>query len=158
MTTEERNKLIAKIAALPGEIEAAVKGLNDSQLDTPYGPGKWTLRQVVHHLADAHITAFYRCKLVLTEDHPTIKPYNQDLWATLPDTIAAPIEPSLLIVRGVHDRWSRLLRSVPETAWSRLGHHIVRGDVTLESLLGIYAEHGEKHVGTITSLRRTKGW
>jgi len=158
MTAEERNRLIDKIAALPGELEAAVKGLDDIQLDTPYGPGKWTLRQVVHHLADAHITAFYRFKLVLTEDHPTIKPYNQDLWAALPDTVTAPIGPSLQIVRGVHDRWSRLLKSVPETAWSRQGHHIVRGDVTLETLLAIYAEHGQKHVGSIIALRRAKGW
>ncbi len=158
MTTEERKQLIAKIAALPAELDTAIKGLNDSQLDTPYGPGKWTIRQVVHHLADAHITAFYRFKLVLTEDHPTIKPYDQDLWANLPDTIATPIEPSLQIIRGLHERWVRLLKGVQEAAWSRLGHHLVRGDVTLESLLGIYADHGEKHVGTIMSLRRAKGW
>ncbi len=158
MTNKERDFLIDKIAAVPADLEKAVKGLTDAQLDTPYGPGKWTLRQVVHHLADAHFTAYYRFKQVLTEDHPTLAPYSQDLWAALPDSVGTPIEPSLQIVRGVHDRWSRLLRNVPETAWSRPGHHIVRGDVTLEFLLGLYADHGEKHVATIVTMRRTKGW
>lgn len=158
MTTEERNRWIEAIAALPDELEAAVKGLGDAQMDTPYGPGKWTIRQVVHHLADAHMTAFGRFKTVLTEDHPTIKPYDQDKWATLPDTMATPPAPSLQIVRGLHERWVRLLKGIPETAWTRAGHHTVRGDVTLEALLKIYAEHGAKHVASITSLRQSKGW
>jgi len=131
MTSEERRALIDKIAALPLEVEEAIKGLNEAQLDTPYGPGKWTVRQVVHHLADGHLNAFARFKLIMTEDHPTIKPYNQDLWAELADTVATPVEPSLQIIRGVHDRWSRLLRSIPEASWSRSAHHSERGEVTL---------------------------
>jgi len=132
--------------------------LNEAQLDTPYGPGKWTVRQVVHHLADGHLNAFARFKLIMTEDHPTIKPYNQDLWAELADTVATPVEPSLQIIRGVHNRWGRLLRSIPESSWSRSAHHSERGEVTLESLLAIYGEHGEKHVGQITALRTRQGW
>lgn len=158
MTAEERNRLIDKIAALPDELEAAVKGLDDAQLDTPYGPGKWTIRQVVHHLADAHMTAFGRFKLVLTEDHPKIKPYDQDKWAALADTIATPVAPSLQILRGLHDRWRRLLKSIPDDGWNKAGHHTVRGEVTLEALLAIYAEHGQKHLGSIVALRRAKGW
>ena len=91
MTSEERRTLIDKIVALPAKVEATIKGMSDTQLDTPYGEGKWTPRQVVHHLADGHINAFCRFKLILTEDHPTIKPYNQDLWAKLPDTVSAPV-------------------------------------------------------------------
>ncbi len=158
MTSEERRTLIDKIVALPAKVEATIKGMSDTQLDTPYGEGKWTPRQVVHHLADGHINAFCRFKLILTEDHPTIKPYNQDLWAKLPDTVSAPVEPSLQIIRGVHDRWSRLLRSIPESNWSRSAHHSERGEVTLDALLTIYAGHGEKHVGQIMALRTRQGW
>lgn len=150
--------MIDAVRCLPGEVEQAVRGLNDQQLDTPYGPGKWTIRQVVHHLADAHMNAFIRFRLILTEDGPTIKPYNQDEWAKLPDTMKAPVEPSLAIIKGVHERWVALMDSTPDPTWSRGAHHPERGNTTLDDLLKIYSHHGESHLGHITELRKAKGW
>lgn len=121
MTAAERTAMINQIRMLPTKLEDAVRRLNDAQLDTPYGEGKWTLRQVVHHLADSHINALSRFKLVLTEDNPIIKPYRQEQWATLPDSLKQPLEPSLQILRGLHYRWSALLENVPESAWQRTG-------------------------------------
>jgi hypothetical protein len=158
MTQAERKAKIDSIRDLPGMIEGAVRGLNDKQLDTPYRQGGWTVRQVVHHLADSHMNAVTRMKLILTEDHPTLKPYDQDKWAALVDTQKAPIRSSLAIIRGLHERWIALLESVPEAAWSRTGFHPERGDVTLEGTLNTYAGHGEKHVQSILRLRAEKGW
>ncbi len=158
MTSEERRKKIDMIRALPSALEAAVKGLNDKQLDTQYRDGGWTVRQVVHHLADAHMNAFVRMKLILTEGKPAFKPYDQNAWAALPDTTEMPIGVSLEILRGLHDRWSKLLDRVADGEWGRIGVHPERGEVTLESQLNVYAGHGEKHVEHITNLRRTKGW
>ena len=157
-TQQERKQMIEAIRRLPAEIDNAVKGLNDQQLDTPYGPGKWTVRQVVHHLADGQMNAFIRFRLILTEDNPTIKPYNQDEWAKLSDTMKAPVGPSLAILKGVHERWVALMDSTPEPAWSRSAHHPERGKTTLDDLLQIYSHHGESHVGHITGLRKAKGW
>lgn len=151
--------MIGKIRGLPEMIEAAVKGLNDSQLDTPYGPGKWTGRQVIHHLADSHMHAFIRTKTILLEDRPTLATYNQNQWANASDAAApTPIESSLLILRGLHARWVAMLEHVPESGWSRPAIHPERGEVTLEALLAIYASHGEKHAKHITDLRAAKGW
>jgi hypothetical protein len=158
MTGEERRRKIDGIRALPAALEAAVKGLNDKQLDTPYRDGGWTVRQVVHHLADGHMNAFIRMKLILTEVNPVFKSYDQNAWAALPDSTQMPIGVSLEILRGLHDRWSMLLDRVPEGDWARNGVHPVRGEVTLESQLIVYAGHGEKHVEHIMSLRRAKGW
>jgi hypothetical protein len=154
----EREAKIGKIRDLPSRLENAVAGLNDLQLDTPYRDGGWTVRQVVHHVADSHANAFIRMKLMLTEDHPTIKPYNQDSWAAQVDYTATPVAPSLDIIRGLHERWVRLLESVPETAWARSANHPERGTVTLDSMLTIYAGHGEKHVEHIMGLRRQRKW
>jgi len=158
LTAADRREKIASIRKLPAAIEAAVKGLNDQQLDTPYRIGGWTVRQVVHHLADSHLNAFVRMKLILTEDHPTLKPYDQDEWAKLPDTQGTPIDSSFSILKGLHDRWCKLLENVPDTGWSRAAHHPENGEVTLESMLSTYARHGEKHVEHITGLRATKRW
>jgi hypothetical protein len=158
LTPAERRKKIEGIRTLPASIEAAVKGLNDQQLDTPYRAGGWTVRQVIHHLADSHMNAFVRMKLILTENKPTLKPYDQDAWATLPDTKTAPIQSSLAILRGLHDRWYKLLEGVPDEGWGRTAHHPETGEVSLESQLITYASHGEKHVGHITGLRSAKGW
>jgi hypothetical protein len=157
-TPKERNEKIAKIRKLPEQLELAVKGLDEQQLDTPYRPGGWTVRQVVHHLADSHMNAYVRMKLMLTEDTPTLKPYDQDEWAKLVDSSKLPIRTSLSILKGLHDRWTFLLESLPDAAWNRAGHHPERGDVTLESMLTTYAGHGEKHIGHITGLRTSKGW
>jgi hypothetical protein len=158
MTSEERRKKIDGIRTLPSALEEAVKGLNDKQLDTPYRDGGWTVRQVVHHLADAHMNAFIRMKLMLTEVKPTFKAYDQNAWAALSDTTQMPIGVSLEILRGLHDRWSMLLDRVAEGDWTKTAVHPERGEVTLEGQLNVYAGHGEKHVEHIKSLRRAKGW
>lgn len=156
--SEERRKKIDMIRALPGEVEEIVKGLNDKQLDTPYREGGWTVRQVVHHLADAHMNAFVRMKLILTENKPALKPYDQDAWAAMPDTTEMPIGVSMEILRGLHDRWARLLERVPDAGWSRTGIYAERGELTLDHHLNVYSAHGAKHVGHIAQLRRAKGW
>jgi len=156
-TAEERQKQIDRIEELPRLLEEAVRGLDDEQLDTPYREGGWTVRQVVHHLADSHANAVTRMKLILTEDHPTLKTYDQDEWAGLADS-ALPLEPSLAIVRGLHQRCTALLRAVPEEAWPRTAFHPERGDITLDDLLGLYAGHGANHVRQITDLRARQGW
>lgn len=157
MTGEHRKK-IEKIRALPAALEEALKGLNDKQLDTPYREGGWTVRQVVHHLADAHLNAFVRMKLILTEERPAIKPYDQNAWAALPDTTEMPVGVSLEILRGLHDRWAMLLDRVGDDGWTRTALHPERGEVTLDAQLTVYAAHGEKHVEHIMGLRRMKGW
>jgi hypothetical protein len=153
-----RAREILKIQSLPAALLAAGDGLVDAQLDTPYREGGWTVRQVVHHLADSHMNAFLRMKLILTEEHPTLKPYDQDVWARTGDSRAAPIASSLVLLEGLHARWARLLEEIPGDAWSRTGFHPERGDVSLENLLQTYAAHGEKHVGQITGLRKARGW
>lgn len=156
-TTDKRSAKIAQIAALPPVLRQAVAGLSDSQLDTPYRDGGWTVRQVVHHLADSHMNAFMRFRWVVAEDHPTIKTYDQDVWATLDDS-KIPLEPSLAIIDGLHQRWSVFLSSLPDDAWSRSGLHPERGEVTLEEFLDIYCDHGANHTKQITDLRERKGW
>ena len=154
---EERNIKIGAIRSLPPILRRAVNGLNDKQLDTPYRDGGWTVRQVVHHVGDSHSHAYLRFKLLLAEDHPTIKTYDQDVWATLPDS-RLPIESSLRLVDGLHEKWTEFLQSLPADAWSRTGFHPERGDVTMDDLLEIYSGHGEHHVGQITALRASQGW
>jgi len=158
MTKEERVVLIQKIKDLPAHIEAAVKGLDDAQLDTPYRDGGWTPRQVVHHLADSHMNAIIRMKLTLTENKPSIKGYNQDAWAELDDGKKMPIENSLGIIKALHARWGYLLDRVKDSDWPRPAHHSERGDITLETLLNIYGNHGEKHCKQITDLRARNNW
>ena len=156
-TPEERQEKIGRIEELPRLLEDAVRGLDDRQLDTPYREGGWTVRQVVHHVADSHANAVIRIKLTLTEERPALKPYDQDEWARLTDT-ALPLEPSLAILRGLHQRWTALLRAVPEDAWSRTAYHPERGDITLDDQLDLYAGHGANHVRQITDLRARQGW
>ena len=153
----DRLEWINKISILPRQVEDAVRGLNDAQLDTPYRPGGWTVRQVVHHLADSHLNAYVRMKLVLTEQHPTLKPYDQDEWARLTD-VKLPISCSINILKGLHERWTHLLESVPESSWPRTAYHPENGEMTLESLLTTYGHHGENHVKQIADLRTAKHW
>ncbi len=150
--------LINKIRVLPGQIESSVKGLSDSQLDTPYREGGWTVRQVVHHLADSHMNAYIRMRLIVTEDHPTLKPYDQDEWARQHDAAHDPLAASMNILKGLHPRWTNFLESLPDTAWKRTAHHPEIGEVSLEDLLKIYADHGENHVGQIDKLRAAQKW
>jgi hypothetical protein len=150
---EDRNTMIEAIRRLPEELSTAVNGMSDQELDTPYRPGGWTARQVVHHLADSHMNAFVRMKLILTEDHPTLKAYDQDAWASTTDCKGTPIASSISILRGLHERWATLLRLAPEEAWGRTAFHPEDGEVTLEGLLKTYATHGERHIQQIKSTR-----
>jgi hypothetical protein len=156
-TTESRRAAIEDIAALPGHMRRAVIGLDDAQLDTPYRPGGWTVRQLVHHVADSHMNGYIRLKLGLTEDNPRIKPYDQDAWATLPDS-RLPVAPSLAILDAVHERWSALWRAVTPAQFSRTFTHPEMGPLTLETHLHLYAWHSRHHVAHITSLRARERW
>ena len=156
-TTEERPRKIGELRRAAQLMRSAVDGLDDAQLDTPYREGGWTVRQVVHHVADSHVNAYLRFKWVVAEDHPTIKTYDQDVWATLPDS-RLPLESSLRILDGLHERWSAFLAALPDTAWSRRAMHPERGEVTMDDLLDIYADHGAHHAKQITDLRTRKGW
>jgi uncharacterized damage-inducible protein DinB len=158
LTAPQRHALIAAIKDLPDELRAAVEGLDDAQLDTHYRDGGWTARQVVHHIADSHLNAFIRMKLMLTEDRPVLKGYDQDRWAELGDSAWLQIDSSLTIIDGLHARWTSLLRSIPEEAWSRTGRHTQNGLVTLDDLLTYYGAHGRHHVAQILGLREREGW
>jgi len=158
ITDAVRETWIARIANASAELRAAVSGLSSDQLDTPYRPGGWTVRQVVHHLPDSHMNCYVRYRLALTEDAPTEKPYFEDRWAELTDARTAPAEMSLTLLESLHQRWALLLRSFNEAQWKRTFHHPERGVVTLEEDLGIYAWHGRHHVAQITALRRRMGW
>ena len=157
-TEEQRKKLIDDIAQAPAALRAAVRGLSPQQIETPYRDGGWTVRQVVHHVPDSHMNAYIRFKLALTEDEPTIKPYMEDRWATLPDTQAAPLEVSLALLDALHDRWVCLLRSMQPQDWQRTFRHPELGVMPLEKTLALYAWHGRHHVAHITELRKRMGW
>ena len=157
-TPKERRKLIDQIDEAPGRLRAAIKGLKPEQLDTPYRPDGWTVRQVVHHLPDSHLNAYVRFKLAFTEDEPTIKPYNETRWAELADAKTAPIEPSLALLESLHKRWVTFLRSLAPADWRKKFHHPERGVITLDETLGLYGWHGRHHVAHITSLRKRNGW
>lgn len=157
-TPELRRESIAAVAALPENLRAAVSGLNDAKLDTPYREGGWTVRQLVHHVADSHMNSYVRFKLALTEDWPTIKPYDQDLWAELADS-KLPVEPSLQIIAGLHQRWVALIKSLSDDDLQRGFVHPEHGSrQTLDFALAIYAWHSRHHTGHITELRKRMGW
>jgi len=156
-TTEERAAFIEAIAALPGELRAAVDGLDDTRLDTPYRPEGWTVRQVVHHVPDSHLNSYIRFKWGLTEDAPTIKTYEEGLWAELPDSRGA-IGVSLDLLEALHARWVGLLRALTEADYSREITHPEHGRMTLGRLLSLYAWHSKHHLAHVTSLRARSGW
>jgi hypothetical protein len=155
---DQRQHLIEEIAEAPARLRAVVSGLSPEQLDTPYRPGGWTVRQVVHHLPDSHLNSYVRFKLALTEEEPTIKPYHEDKWAELYDARTAPIEPSLSLLESLHERWVLLLKSLTAADWVRTFKHLELGIVPLEKSLGLYAWHGKHHVAHIASLRERMGW
>jgi uncharacterized damage-inducible protein DinB len=158
LTPEKRRLMIDQIAAAPIRMRDAVSGLTPSQLDTPYRQGGWTLRQVVHHVPDSHLNAYVRFKLALTEDTPTIKPYDEARWAELSDIHDTPIKTSLAMLEALHDRWVRLLRSMAPSDFQRQLKHPESGPMTLDALLSLYAWHGRHHVAHITSTRERLGW
>jgi uncharacterized damage-inducible protein DinB len=158
VTPALRQAAIVDIAATPAKVRAAVAGLSDAQLDTPYREGGWTVRQVVHHIADSHMNAYVRCRLALTETQPTMKPYEQEAWANLEDARSAPVEVSLKLIEPLHERWVRLLRSMKAEDYARTLLHPEHGVKNLDWLLFIYCWHGKHHTAHITRLREQKGW
>ncbi len=149
---------IQTLRLLPERLRAAVAGLSAAQLDTPYREGGWTVRQVVHHVADSHAMAYIRCRLALTEDWPTINPYNEAAWANLPDSLSLPVECSLAIVEGLHARWAKLLESLSSEDFQKGYNHPERGRETLARGLEIYDWHSRHHTAHITSLRARQDW
>jgi uncharacterized damage-inducible protein DinB len=154
----EREKFLRDIEETPARLKAAVQALSPQQLDTPYRDGGWTVRQVVHHVPDSHLNAYIRCKLALTEDQPTIKPYREERWAELADSKITPIEVSLGILELVHKRWMFLLRSLKAEDWTKKFRHPEIGVVTLDQTVALYSWHGRHHVAHVTSLREKMGW
>jgi hypothetical protein len=159
ITDAMRYAAVEEIAALPERMRHAVAGLSDAQLDTPYRPGGWSVRQVVHHVPDSHVNAYIRLKLALTEDSPTITPYNEKAWAELADA-RMPVEVSLALLDSVHARWVALCRDLKSTDWARTFIHpeYPEGPRTIDWLVQIYAWHSNHHLAHITSLRRREGW
>lgn len=154
-----RLALIARIAVLPDQVRAAVTGLTPAQLDTPYRPGGWTVRQVIHHLPDSHMNAYTRMRLALTEENPTICPYDEQAWSELPDVTATPVAVSLALLEALHIRWTILLRQLTDEQWLRTFHHPEpKRNVTLYQALATYAWHGQHHLAHITELRRREGF
>jgi hypothetical protein len=159
LSADERSDAIDAIAATPGAMRAAVKGLNDAQLDTPYRPDGWTVRQVVHHVPDSHMNAYVRIKLALTEDVPTIKPYDESKWAELVDGKSKLIEQSLTLFDALHSRWVFLLRRLKPSDFARTYNHPEWDTpMSLDDAVAMYAWHGKHHVAHITALRKRKNW
>lgn len=159
LTPDERRELIAQIAATPSRLREAVRGLDDAQFDTPYREGGWTVRQVVHHLPDSHLNAYTRLKLALTEETPTIRPYDESLWAKLNDVLVTPIETSLTLLDALHARWVGLFGTLRDEDFARTFKHPDHsGTQTIDWLVAMYAWHGRHHVAHITSLRERYGW
>lgn len=148
---------VAQLSALPARIREAVGGLSDAQLDTPYREGGWTVRQVVHHVADSHMNGLVRAKLALTEDSPTIKPYKEARWAEMPDA-KLPIELSLRIIDGLHARLDAIVAGMTEADYARTFVHPENGLTPLSTWVQLYGWHSRHHVAHITELRRRKDW
>lgn len=157
ISRQQRDSAIASVAELPEKLRNAVNGLDEAQLKTPYRDDGWTVRQVVHHIADSHMNALVRVKLALTEDWPVIKPYDQGAWAVLHD-MTAPVEWSLDLLENLHARWVMLLQSLDEQQWQRGFRHPENGPQTVEFATTLYGWHSRHHVAHIAGLRARKGW
>jgi uncharacterized damage-inducible protein DinB len=158
LTPVERSAMIETIAAFPGELRSAVDNLNDDQLDTPYREGGWTVRQVVHHVADSHLNSYIRFKWTLTENEPLIKTYNEKAWAELPEAKTGPIEVSLMLLEALHKRWVMMLEQMSASDYQLKLEHPEWGLVTLDMMLGLYEWHCRHHLRHITALRERKNW
>jgi uncharacterized damage-inducible protein DinB len=158
-SVKQKQDWLNDIRFLPQSIENAVLNLDESQLETPYRDGGWTIKQVVHHVADSHMNAYCRFKLGLTEENPTIKPYMENLWAQLPDTKNVPINISLTLLHALHIRWIEILVNMKDEDFNRTVFHPEhQKEITLWYLLGLYSWHSRHHTAHITSLRERKGW
>lgn|SRR5581483_6879393 len=153
-----RRQHIDALAALPTNFRAAVKGLNENQLNTPYREGGWTVRQLIHHVPDSHMNAYIRMKLALTEHDPQIKAYDEAAWAELGDSRGTPVEISLMLLEALHTRWVVLLITLTDADFARRFVHPQLGPVTLEKMLALYAWHSAHHTAHVTELRRRMGW
>jgi hypothetical protein len=149
---------IATLAALPANLRSAVDGLSNAQLDTPYRDGGWTVRQLVHHVADSHMNAYVRIRLALTEDWPTVKAYDEKLWAELPDSRTEPIDISLKLLSGLHARFVSLLNSLTEEQWQRGYNHSDNGRTRIAEAVALYAWHCRHHVAHVVELRKRNRW
>ena len=158
VSAEDLVLFIRQIAQAPADLRRAVAGLTDAQLDTPYRPEGWTVRQLAHHVPDSHINSYTRFRLALTEQEPVIKPYDEKRWAELPDSRTLPVEMSLALLENLHARWVALLRSLSGADWKRCFRHPDLGLVSLENNAALYAWHGRHHVAHITALRSRMGW
>lgn len=158
LTAERKQLYLTDIEQTPARFRAALAGLSDSQLNTPYRDGGWTPRQLAHHLPDSHMNSYIRFKLALTEDEPTIKPYAENLWAELPEAKNAPVEVSLALLDSLHQRWMLMLREFGDAEWKRTFRHPALGAMSLEKTLALYSWHGRHHVAHVTSLREKMGW
>lgn len=157
ITPELRANFIAEVIDLPGRLKAAVEDLDDEQLDTPYRPEGWTVRQTVHHVADSHLNSIVRFKLALTEDVPTIRPYYEERWAELADSFL-PVDVSIKILENLHLRWATFLNVMSDADFQRKLIHPDSGEWTLEQMLALYAWHGKHHTAHITKLRERNSW
>jgi uncharacterized damage-inducible protein DinB len=158
LTADARRRLIDQIAEAPARLREAVRDLSEEKLDTEYRPGGWTVRQVAHHLPDSHLNAYVRFKLALTESEPTIKPYEEGLWARLADVRETPVEVSVVLLEALHRRWVVLLRALSDGDFARTFRHPEAGAMSLDRTLALYAWHGRHHVAHITSLKDRMGW
>jgi hypothetical protein len=149
ISTAEREGMVDRLASTPARLREAASSLSEAQLDTPYREGGWTARQVIHHVPDSHMNSYVRFKLALTENEPTIKPYDEGAWALLGDTVATPIETSMALLESLHARWVILLRGLSETQWKATMRHPVNGLVRLDQALALYAWHGDHHIAHI---------
>jgi len=155
---QERERLIGNLEKLPSEFKASIQDLTDDQLDTPYRSGGWTVRQVVHHLADSHLNSYIRYKWTLTEDQPMIKDYNQDLWVETPDISQAPPGMSLSLLEAIHERWTYLLKTLSDKDFERIFRHPDMGEMSLNQAMPLYDWHGRHHTAQIWGLRKKMGW
>ena len=158
LSAADREEAFGVLEVAPARLRVAVSGLNDAQLNTPYRDGGWTVRQVVHHVADSHMNAYLRVRWTLTEDTPTIKPYLEKLWAELPDGRTGPVAESLALLEGVHGRFLRLLRALDESDFQRRFVHPEGWTGSIDTIVATYAWHSRHHVAHITKLRERMGW
>ncbi|NJM09056.1 metal-dependent hydrolase [Candidatus Gracilibacteria bacterium] len=150
MSSETRRAHIEAIRQLPAQIAKLVRDLDHEALSTPFLHGEWTIAQNVHHLFDSHANSYIRCKLIATEEHPPLKPYDQDAWAALPDASVGDVSVSLAGLHALHSRWAYFWETLPDASFARSGLHPERGAITLDFLLRVYAEHGLAHIDQIT--------
>ena len=154
-----KNQWLQEIAQLPDNLEQAIANLNETQLQTPYRDGGWTVQQLVHHIADSHLNSYIRFKLALTENNPTITPYDEKLWAELNDVKTVPVSVSVDLLRALHRRWISALKDLSADDWNKAFYHPQQQkETTLWTALGIYAWHGKHHAAHITALRERMGW